>query len=265
MGYLDIHLGELVPYLLEGFLHFFGKDSLTKAKQERLSRVLRIAAQEAAAVQCVGMHSPIPIGDIYQPTRLMLGDQPADFRGLLDARENAIIFGRPGQGKTTLTHWAFTTLSDRSENSYKPILFILRKPEAVEDLGMFVELVSKGRGEQRDDRDRLVLLVDGYDEVSSKERKAVSQYLSEFSGLGVGNFFLTCRDYYDVFDLKAPNYQIKGFDQADAINHINSFCRVYGKVHVVPEDLLKELRDQRTLELHFAPVDDCLGLHSQDQ
>jgi len=224
-------------------LHYFGKDSLTKVKQERLSRVLRIAAQEAAAVQCVGMHSPIRISDIYQPTRLVLGDQPTDFMGLLEARQDAIIFGRPGQGKTTLTHWAFTTLSDRAQKSYKPILFILRKPDAVEDLGMFVELVSSGKDGQSDGRDRLVLLVDGYDEVSSKERKAVSQYLSEFTSLGVGNFYLTCRDYYDVFDLKAPNYQIKGFDEADAINYIKSFCAVYGRVQVVPEDLLRELKD----------------------
>jgi hypothetical protein len=245
MGLYEIHLDHAVEYLVEGLLRLIGKDDLTKAKRERISRIIRVASEEAASVQCIGMHKPIPIEKIYQPKYLTGAGETIDIPKLLNAHRDAVVFGRPGQGKTTLLHWVYMQLAgsnqkeflgslgkDEQEVKWNPVLFTLRKSEAAVDLGMFVDLLGSRKAPQQVRGQRIALLVDGYDEVSSKQRKNVSHCLSEFKSLKVGNFYLTCRDYYDVFDLRAPQFQLADFDEGDAVKFIESFCNVYGANNV---------------------------------
>jgi replication-associated recombination protein RarA len=111
---------------------------------------------------------------------------------------DGIIYAGPGRGKSTLMNWLYVQLQRDSE--YCPFLFILRTEDAVSDLKDFVEhVVSKRLRTAKGHRP--LLLVDGYDEVSEDERKVVSAALMEYRATGSGNFFLTCRTFYDVYDL----------------------------------------------------------------
>lgn len=258
-GDINIDIGSAIPYAIERVLSIFGKDSISQAIKEKLNRQIQISTQEASWVQCVGMDRPIPITDIYQPTRLTSAAgssiqrrvRTVDFWSLLEANSDALIFAGPGQGKTTLLHWIYANLLKNKE--WIPILFTLRWPKAVNDLSDFVNELNSSKAHTRLRVSRIALLVDGYDEISSDERKEISASLREFQSLQLGNFFLTCRTFYDVIDLKAPHFYIDNFKRKDAAGYANSFAKTYG-ADINAEQLLSELDEHGFEDFYSRPL-----------
>lgn len=170
------------------------------------------------------MHTPIPIDKIYQPARLTVklpGATPISTHELLQEGGDAVIFAGPGRGKTTLLHHIYVTLAE--SQSVVPVLFTLRWPGAPSDLADFVEHLSLASRSKR----KVIFLVDGYDEITPSDRQLVSRALLLFQSLKVGQFFLTCRTFYEVSDLKCSQYTLDSFSHYDAVRFVEAFGEIY--------------------------------------
>jgi hypothetical protein len=78
MGGFSIKLdaGSALLYLEEKAKGFFGKDFASLEAASWLSGLQNTALTQTRAVQCVGMHKPVPFDDIYQPTTLVIKGVP---------------------------------------------------------------------------------------------------------------------------------------------------------------------------------------------
>jgi hypothetical protein len=216
----------------------------------------RVSFYEASQIQCIGMHTPVRIEEVYQPTRLQVGDGSSitkamtvgDF--LLDSN-SAVIKAGPGYGKTTFLQHVFVTQAALPD--VLPVLISLRKPNAVLDLGKFVGLLSSIDGKKWNRKKRFLLLVDGYDEVDSQKQKAVSETLMTFESIALGSFYLTCRKFYDVFYLKTRVVNVAPFTEQDQLEFTSAFLRLYG-VSLDAEKMVKELRSRRMEEFLAHPL-----------
>ena len=239
---VSIDLGSAVPYLVEEIKGWFGKDALSEAARRVFENQFRISSEISSNVQCVGMSKPIPIDKIYQKTEL--SDSPyhdyssADINELIVEGISSVIYAGPGDGKTTLTHWLFVSLLKSAD--HLPILITLRWPNSIETLKTIISNFESGRGSTKPKKKKIVLLVDGYDEISIENRRLVSDALRLFNSLDVGAFYLTCRNHYDIIDLPAPNYWINKFKPANAIDFCNKFFDAYN-VEADAEKMLKDL------------------------
>ena len=231
---ISIELGSLANYLEDRTRRMFGKDADTLDWLNRLQRRGKIGLEQAGWVQCVGMEKPIRIDQIYQPIDLEGNYDGAvsNTRGrtnvftLLKQEKDAVIFAGPGRGKTTLLNWLLLTLLRANENT--PLLFLLRTEKAVEDLSELVQRLATGQKTGIPRGDRIILLVDGYDEIDEIQRKAVSDALAQFRSLGIGNFCLTCRTFYDVYELKVSHYRLSAFSYDDSFKFVSAFADCYG-------------------------------------
>ena len=229
---VSIDIGSLASYLEERTRRLFGKDSETLDWLSRLHRRSKIALEQAAWVQCVGMERPIRIGEIYQPIQLEGKEgYRSGVRGrtdvflLLEQQRDGVIFAGPGRGKTTLLNWLLLQLLTRKDHT--ALLFLLRTEDAVQELREFVDRLAAGSKTGIPRQDHIILLVDGYDEIDEGQRKSVSEALILFRSLSVGNFYLTCRSFYDVYDLKADHYRLATFTDEDSFRFVTAFARCY--------------------------------------
>jgi hypothetical protein len=242
----SIDLGSALPYLEERLLGFVGKDPVSNEWKRSVERLTRLSVEQSAFVQCVGMAAPIPIAEIYQPTRLIRPalsggqEEQIDFKHVLEEKSDAVIFAGPGRGKTTLLHWIYNTLAGSSE--YVPLLFTLRGRNACDTLTDFVQMLEQVRKPTKSKRHRLVLLVDGYDEVTESKRRVVSEALLTFRSLKLGNVLLTCREYYDIYDFKALHCRLAPFSYRDSLGFVEAFSRLY-RLSCSPASLIEELRN----------------------
>jgi hypothetical protein len=248
---VTIPIGDCLPYLELKFKEMIGKDPESLEAAAWLSSLHKTALIQAKHVYCVGMHSPLPFDSIYQPTRLRVaGSEETSrsesfyhsddaIRSMLEGRrlqersisiqaflanpEDAIIYAGPGWGKTTFLHYIFRRFA--SEKAVLPVLITLRRPTAVQDLERFVETASKIQSKQH--KSRTLLLVDGYDELSLKDRRRVSEALLKYQALGLGHFLLSCREYYQVFQLAAREVRIDGFTLEDKYRFVRAFLSAY--------------------------------------
>jgi hypothetical protein len=97
--------------------------------------------------------------------------------------------------------------------------------QAVQDLERFVEMASKIQSKQH--KSKTLLLADGYDELSLKDRLRVSEGLLKYQALGLGHFILSCREYYQVFQLAAREVRIDGFTLEDKYRFVRAFLSAY--------------------------------------
>jgi len=235
---INIDLESIIRYSMDRLLGLFGHDVLTKLEYEQLNRLMRLAIQRSSFVHVVGMERPLPIKEIYQPTKLLnSNDRILSLKKLLEQTNDSIILAGPGQGKTTFIHWLFINLLDRP--NWIPILITLRRSDSINDLKTIIKGLS--RPKKSIAKGQLVaLLVDGYDEINLNQRKEVSEILEEFSSLKVGRYFLTSRLYYDIISLSGEYYNIQPFSKKNALAFLIAFSKVYGSTFVA-EDLLDEL------------------------
>jgi hypothetical protein len=250
---ITINLGDAVPYVVEEIRRLIGKDAASREWQIRLSELVKLSAQQASMVQCVGMSQPIPITDIYQRTsiRVPARGRSYSFESLIEAGKDAVVFAGPGWGKTTLLHWMYIQLLE--EKRYVPLLFTLRWPSAVDDLRDLVTEIMRGRSVGQNKDRRVVILVDGYDEIKEAERQKVSQALMLFSSLSIGNYYLTCRSHYHVYDLKCQHLELGPFSRTDAERFIAAYSRAYGS-EVDAAGLLQELDEHHLGEFWTHPL-----------
>ena len=251
---LTIDIGSAYPYLEERVLSLFGKDASSKAWLKELQKLVRTSAAESAYIQCVGMPKPIPIGELYQPTQLLRhsgkgAEEPINFDELIRERSDAIIFAGAGWGKTTLLHWIYQLMAKSEE--IVPVLFTLRRPHVIDTLETFVTQLESGRNLKK--RKTSLILVDGYDEIDRERRLRVSAVLERYRALEMGPFFLTCRPYYDVYDLSVQHCRLAAFSEMDALRFTESFAKAYGSP-IDSKVLLNELLDHGLDEFADHPL-----------
>lgn len=227
-------------------------------------------------VNCIGMHKAVPFDQIYQPTKLLFrsglnisaaaafGEQnkiaqsiaisrgeefnSLTIEGLLESPEDTIIFAGPGWGKTTFLHHIFRRkVEDRNTRT---VLVTLRRDGAINELE---ELSRFWFTHDAQHSRKVILLVDGYDEVSLADRKRVSESLQRFSASKLGRFILTCRDYYHVIGLTASRVRIDGFDKKDQYRFVTAFLAAQGS-SVNPIKLVNELEERQFSEFLSHPL-----------
>jgi hypothetical protein len=269
MSDVSINLGDTLPWVSEKFLGLIGKDYETVELKEWFSDLQKTAIIEASSVQCMGMRHPLPLSEIYQPTRLIVPgtmidrvsseftfhDKMAASIAASDAIDDkviavdafrrlgksAIIFAGPGWGKTTFLKHVFME-SVRSKGDELPTLFTLRRPTAVNDLIRFVSVVQ--RIQKREKRHKALLLIDGYDELSIQDRKRVSEAVLKFSATDVGPAYITCRDYYQVYELPSLQVRLDAFSLEDQYSYVTAFLKMYGS-KLDSTKVVNELRARR--------------------
>jgi hypothetical protein len=251
-------------YLEDRIKGVFGHDAETKDWNDRLGRRMLLAAEQARFVKCVGMDRPNPIDEIYQPIGLRTAPSErykralqTDVWKLLDFRDDktneigrdGIIFAGPGRGKSTLLNWLFMQLRTRPECA--PFLFLLRTDSAVSELTEFVRRIAS---RQQKLGQRPILLVDGYDEIDEAGRKTTSSALMEFKAMSVGTFFLTCRTFYDVYELNnVSSFWLDAFNREDARKFVAAFAKSY-EVSIDPDDLIRQLEARDLMEFVRHPL-----------
>jgi hypothetical protein len=252
-GGITIDIGDALPYLEDRLRQLIGKDEQSQQTATWFSNLQKTALALASHVQCIGMHRPIPLAKIYQPTRLklrgaaqernkeeifrhgrmarslaqgyeMMRDQTLSVDHFLERHENAVIYAGPGWGKTTFLHHVF--LKSIQRRALLPVLITLRRPNALEDLEKFVTLAT--RVQKKEGKSETLLLVDGYDELSVEQRKRVSEALLQYDALKLGSFYVTCREYYHVFEVVASEARIDGFTIQDQYRYVKTFLRAFG-------------------------------------
>jgi hypothetical protein len=252
-GGVTISLGETLPYLEQRFREMIGKDQATKEITSWFNGLQETALVQASQVQCIGMHRPLPMREIYQPTRLIVKDHrdnrektssfgPQDktsrsitqshaiedrivgVNEFLKLNENAVVYAGPGWGKTTFLHHVFIECISRKH--VLPVLISLRRPTAVVDLSKFVTLAKAIQ--KKEGKPQILLLIDGYDELQTSDRKLVSEAILQYNALHVGSFYVTCREYYRVFDVAAPEARIDGFTIDDQYRFARTFLEAFG-------------------------------------
>jgi hypothetical protein len=244
---VNIGLGDSLPYLEQRFLQLLGKDEASKAAADWFKTLQTTAIAQSERVYCVGMDHPLPFNSIYQPTRLKVKRPPkpkaessvpdgklnrsSERAQTLEAKtitveeflkedQNAVIYAGP---KTTFLHHIFQRLV--RDRDVLPMLITLRRPTAVDDLEAFVATASKIKKKQS--KSTILLLIDGYDELSVKYRHQVSDAILRYQALGVGKYYLTCREYYDVYLLAAPEARIDAFNKEDKYGFVRAFLGAF--------------------------------------
>lgn len=241
-----------------------------------IAEVTALGNELTRFVHCIGMHKAVPFDQIYQPTKLLFrsghnisasaafgeqnkiaqsiaishGEEFSSFtiESLLESPEDAVIFAGPGWGKTTFLHHIFRRKVD--DRNTQTVLITLRRDGAINEL----EEVSRfWFTHQSVPSRKVILLVDGYDEVSLADRKRVSESLQRFNVSKRGRFILTCRDYYHVIGLTASHVRIDGFDKKDQYRFVTAFLAAQGS-SVDPIKLVNELEEQQFSEFLSHPL-----------
>ena len=268
---------SVLVYAAQKFLGLFDRDDESKGLSEWFKDLQRTALVQSQKVQCLGMRDPLPFDSIYQPTRLIVGpdeDIPEgdhyDYRDrvsrsivrgrayneklisvdeFLRRDEDALIFSGPGWGKTTFLHHIFRKTFKNDD--LLPVLITLRRPKALEDLEKYVEACARIQKKHR--RACTLLLVDGYDEVNSAERQRVSEALFKFQARGAGKFYLSCREYYEVSQLQAPEVRIDAFTRDDQVRFVGAFLSAFG-VAQDPDIVVSQLESRGFTEFLSHPL-----------
>jgi hypothetical protein len=265
MGDLSVKITpEAIEYAEQKFLRLFGKDSESKELANWFKGLQQTALSQTAWVHCLGMRSPLPFESIYQPNRILvspdesevdaessfahqdrvsrsilrgLNQKPITVEEFLKRDQDALIFGYPGWGKTTFLHHIFRSTVKTDE--ILPVLISLRRPTAIDDLERYVDACSHIQRKQK--RACTLLLVDGYDEVSHEQRKRVAEALLKFQAQRAGKFYLTCREYYQVTPLNAPEVRLDRFTRDDQIRFVKVFLSKFAIMHDDPETVVSQL------------------------
>jgi hypothetical protein len=255
---------DALEYAEQKFLKLFGKDSESKELANWFKGLQQTALSQTAWVPCLGMRSPLPFEGIYQPNRILvspdenevdaessfihenrvsrsilrgLNQKPITVEEFLKRDQDALIFGLPGWGKTTFLHHIFRSTFKNDE--ILPVLISLRRPTAVDDLERYVNVCSRIQKTQH--RACTLLLVDGYDEVNHEQRKRVTEALLKFQAQRAGKFYLTCREYYQIAPLNAPEVRLDRFTRDDQIRFVKVFLSKFAIMRDDPETVVSQL------------------------
>jgi hypothetical protein len=270
---------DALEFASQKFLKLFGKDQESTELGNWFRRLQQTAQSLTETVHCLGMRRPLPFASIYQPTRLLVGPDEGSTvddsgfawddkvsRSILRGRafneksisieefiqrdQDALIFGGPGWGKTTFLHHLFRATVKHED--VLPVLISLRRPSALEDLERYVDACSRIQKKQH--RACTLLLVDGYDEVKTEERRRVSEALLRFQAQRAGKFYLTCREYYNVSLLKAPEVRLEAFTRDDQVRFVGVFLSAFSALRDDAETVITQLEQRGFKEFLSHPL-----------
>jgi hypothetical protein len=272
------NVGAALSCAQEKFLRLFGADDEGDNLGEWFQRLQDTALTQTASVQCLGMRNPLPFDKIYQSTRVIIapdeneaavgsyayGDRVS--RSILRGRafneksitieeflgrdDDAVIFSRPGWGKTTFLHHIFRRTIKKDD--VLPVLITLRRPTAVEDLERYVAACSRIAKKQH--RACTLLLVDGYDEISIEQRRRVTESLLQYQGQRAGKFYLTCRDYYQVPKFGVPEVRLEAFTRDDQVRFVRVFLSAFSVIRLDAEAVVRQLEQRGFAEFLSHPL-----------
>jgi hypothetical protein len=270
---------DALEYAGQKFLKLFGKDHESIQLASWFKGLQATALTQTATVHCLGMRNPLPFDSIYQPTRLLVGPDEGEMlpkesyawddwvsRSILRGRafneksvtvdefllrdQDALIFGGPGWRKTIFLHHIFRSTAKLDD--VLPVLISLRRPTAVDDLERYVEVCSRIQKQQH--RACTLLLVDGYDEVNTEQRKRVSEALLQFQAHRAGKFYLTCREYYQVSQLTAPEVRLEAFTRDDQVRFVRAFLSAFSAIRQDAEVVVSQLEERGFAEFLSHPL-----------
>jgi hypothetical protein len=270
---------DVLDYGVQKFLKLFGKDNESVQLANWFRHLQATALKQTATVQCLGMRNPLPFDTIHQPTLLIVGPDEDEAlrtesydwgdrvsRSILRGRafneksitideflrrdQDALIFSGPGWGKTTFLHHIFRSMV--KDRDVLPVLITLRRPTAVDDLQTYVNACSRIQKKQH--RACTLLLVDGYDEVGTEQRKRVSEALLQFQAHRAGKFYLTCREYYQVAQLTAPEVRLEAFTREDQVRFVRVFLSAFGVIRQDAEVVVSQLEERGFAEFLSHPL-----------
>jgi len=132
------------------------------------------------------------------------------------------------------------------------VLISLRRPTAIDDLEKYVDACSKIQKKQH--RACTLLLVDGYDEVNTEQRKRVSEALLQFQAHRAGKFYLTCREYYQVSQLNAPEVRLEAFTRDDQVRFVGVFLSAFSVLRDDAEIVVNQLEERGFAEFLSHPL-----------
>ncbi|HEY1757748.1 MAG TPA: NACHT domain-containing protein [Bryobacteraceae bacterium] len=240
-----------VAYLIKRTAAFFGPDEISGEIDELLRNHINLGLREAALVQCVGMNEPVELLHLYQPTRFK--DSPLRLGAMVDEAKDSVVFAGPGQGKTTLLKYLL--LSQASQERFVPMLFTLRTEGSAEILATIVDILDRRRRHYRvpPSPTQLLLLVDGYDEITDSKQNQVSELLKKFIAVRCGFFVLACRAGYQVRELKARECVLAEFDREDGTRFVDAFAKAL-RVGVDGAKLIDELEKRKLTYIASHPL-----------
>ncbi len=272
------NVGAALSHAEEKFLKLFGNDNGGIELAEWFKRLQATAMTQTASVQCLGMRNPLPFDSIYQPTRvivapdeddtssesyawgdrvsrsILLGrafnEKPITIDEFLRRDQDALILSGPGWGKTTFLHHIYRATVKKDD--VLPVLITLRRPNAVDDLEKYVEACSRIQKKQQ--RACTLLLVDGYDEVSTDQRRRVSEALLQYQARRAGKFYLTCREYYQVPQLNAPEVRLEAFTRDDQVRFVRVFLSAFAVIRQDAEVVVSQLEERGFAEFLSHPL-----------
>jgi hypothetical protein len=253
IGGLMTDTDRLISNLWLRCIGAFAPDEIDEEFKSRIKAHINLVVREVEMVQCVGMKQPVPLLELYQPTRLKEGTTTVS--GLVKGYKNAVIRAGPGQGKTTLL--SYILLSEGSQSGVVPLFFSLRTEGHFELLSQVALMLDRRRKLNwvPPKSDPLILLVDGYDEITEVQQKEVSAILVKYVGARAGSFLLACRTAYTVYNLNCPQYELAEFSSEDAIRVTDAFARAMDITKVLDgSKLVKELTERKLSYIASHPL-----------
>ena len=266
---VEVDLEQVIAERWDWMLGLFKKDTASSEARSWVKRQTQLALEVARSVQIVGMSNPVPLERIYQPTRLLVRNLAAvqlesrpstpisavmaapsphlSIQEFLQNRQNSVIKAGPGWGKTTFLHALFLRLLKIKEKAPFPLLFTLRQKDALDEIEGLLERLDRVKSDVR--THKLVLLVDGYDEIPTEARQRVSALLTQYTAHNCGEYFLTCRDNYDVYGLQARHVGIAPFAYEDQVEFMRAYFKTFDRPELDAAAIVEDLHNR-----HFGDV-----------
>src|SRR5580698_3188338 len=73
------------------------------------------------------------------------------------------------------------------------------------------------------------------------------------SANALGRFYLTCRTYYEIYDLNVERYKLAEFTDDDSVHFVKAFAQHYDAV-IDAEALVAEMKRRRLAEFAHHPL-----------
>jgi hypothetical protein len=133
-----------------------------------------------------------------------------------------------------------------------PLLYTLRVDNTLKELTDIVVAMQRGK-KVSSSKFAVVLLIDGYDEISYSQRVSLSSILRDFDVLERGFFILSSRTFYEIIDLPVRRRYLQPFTNEDALAFVRVFLR-HQRSAMDPAVLLGEMKRRGFEDFFTSPL-----------